>query len=89
MEQAEGFAESDRGGRERGCGRRDVEVGAGPDCGTVSTHGGYAGALKAEAYRPQPRARSPREPADRLRSEEIGPEEPLLEGSLRRPCVAI
>jgi len=35
--------ESDRGGRERGCGRRDVEVGAGPDRWSNHPWGGRGG----------------------------------------------
>jgi len=37
-----------------------------------------AAALKVEAYRPQPRARSPREPTHRLRSEDWLPREEAL-----------
>ena len=38
-------------------------------------------ALKVEAYRPQPRARSPRKPTHRLRSEDSPPRSSFSKGS--------
>jgi len=81
MEQAEEFAERPRGTRAR---LRTQGRGGWcrpPTRGVTTLGEDGAAALKVEAYRPQPRARSPREPAHRLRSEASPPEEPF-NGSL-------
>ena len=53
------------GGEDEGCGRRDVEVRAGPDCGSDHPKGLVRVALKALAHRPRPKGSPPKEQAFR------------------------